>query len=480
MRVGGDDHGAVSDGADQRRDDDARDLIGGSEERIIEIVDYRAEWPERFHREKMRIEAALGPTARRVEHVGSTAVPGLAAKPIVDVMVSVDEPEDESSYLPALEDAGYVLRLREPGHRMFRTPKRDVHVHVWRAGSDDELRHLLFRDRLRVSPDDRAQYELVKRELAGQFRDMNAYADAKSEVIHKITTTARTAVSLPASLRWLEAMPAGRAWLDSLPTLVDECCKRWHLECGSPYPDSHVSLVLPVRTPPGADAVLKLQYPHAEAEHEAAALAAWGGRGAVLLLGHAPELHALLIERCVPGAYLSDVGPDGALDVLIELLPRLCVPPPPQVRSLEDEARRWATHLPDMWDKAGRPFEVALLDTALEILSTLPGSQGAQVLVHQDLHAHNVLRAQREPWLAIDPKPLAGEIEFAVAPIIRSRELGHSAGAVARRLDRLTAALGLDRERARGWAIAQTLAWAFQGTTVLPHHLNTATWLVAT
>ncbi len=226
--------------------------------------------------------------------------------------------------------------------------------------------------------------------------------------------------------------------------------------------------------------MLKLQYPDAESEHEAAALAAWGGRGAVLLLEHAPDLHALLIERCVPGTSLSDAGPDEALDVLIELLPRLCVPPPPQVRSLEDEARRWATNLPEMWDKAGRPFEVSVLNTALEVLSTLPGSQGAQVLVHQDLHAHNVLRAQREPWLVIDPKPLAGEMEFAVAPIIRGAELGHSADAVGRRLDRLTAALRLDRERARGWAIAQTLAWAFEGTTVLPHHVATAKWLIAT
>ncbi len=470
----------MSDDAGQTRDGDAGDLIGGREERIIEVVAYRPEWPERYHREKARLEAALGPTARRVEHVGSTAVPGLAAKPIVDVMVSVHDPEDESSYLPALEAAGYVLRVREPGHRMFRTPGRDVHVHVWKAGSDDEQRHLVFRDRLRASPDDRVEYEEVKRELAGQFRDMNAYVDARSAVIRKITRRRRASLSLPPSLRWLEAIPTGRAWLDSLPALLDECCKRWDLACGSPYPYSQVSLVLPVRTTLGADAVLKLQYPDAESEHEAAALAAWGGRGAVLLLEHAPDLHALLIERCVPGTSLSDAGPDEALDVLIELLPRLCVPPPPQVRSLEDEARRWATNLPEMWDKAGRPFEVSVLNTALEVLSTLPGSQGAQVLVHQDLHAHNVLRAQREPWLVIDPKPLAGEMEFAVAPIIRGAELGHSADAVGRRLDRLTAALRLDRERARGWAIAQTLAWAFEGTTVLPHHVATAKWLIAT
>jgi GrpB-like predicted nucleotidyltransferase (UPF0157 family) len=110
----------------------------------------------------------------------------LAAKPIVDVMVTVDDPDDESSYLPLLEAAGYVLRVRERGHRMFRTRELDVHVHVWRAGSDDEQRHLMFRDRLRANPRDRREYEHTKRDLATRFRDMNAYADAKSDVITRI------------------------------------------------------------------------------------------------------------------------------------------------------------------------------------------------------------------------------------------------------------------------------------------------------
>ena len=132
-------------------------------------------------------------------------------------------------------------------------------------------------------------------------------------------------------------------------------------------------------------------------------------------------------------------------------------------------------HLGGGWEA----FDVTLLDTALELLSILPPSQGVQVLVHQDLHAHNVLRARREPWLVIDPKPVSGEVEFAVAPIIRGAELGHTCDVVVRRRDRLTEALGLDRERARGWAIAQTVAWAFEGTTVLSHAVRTATWLVA-
>jgi GrpB-like predicted nucleotidyltransferase (UPF0157 family) len=167
-------------------------LIGGEEERVIEVVDYRPEWADRFSAEALRIQSAVGSAARRIEHVGSTAVPGLAAKPIVDVMVTVDDPEDETWFLVQLEGAGYQLRVREPGHRMFRTPERDVHVHIWAAGGDDEHRHLMFRDWLRSSPADRGRYERTKRELAGRYRDMNDYADAKSDLIEAIMQRARS------------------------------------------------------------------------------------------------------------------------------------------------------------------------------------------------------------------------------------------------------------------------------------------------
>lgn len=162
-------------------------LIGGREERELVLVDYVPMWATRFASERVRILEALGEVARRVEHVGSTAVPGLAAKPIVDILVAVDDPDDEDGYLDAMEGAGYELRVREPGHRMFRTPGRDVHVHVWKAGSEDERRHLLFRDWLRRAPDDRALYESVKRRFVGErFTDMNYYARAKGPVIEQI------------------------------------------------------------------------------------------------------------------------------------------------------------------------------------------------------------------------------------------------------------------------------------------------------
>ena len=118
--------------------------------------------------------------------MGSTAVPGLAAKPVVDILVTVEDPDDEQAYRPALEAAGYVLRVREPDHRMFRTPERDVHVHVWPTGCDEERRLLIFRDRLRRDEEDRAEYERAKRALAGRWRDMNYYARAKGPVVEAI------------------------------------------------------------------------------------------------------------------------------------------------------------------------------------------------------------------------------------------------------------------------------------------------------
>jgi streptomycin 6-kinase len=229
--------------------------------------------------------------------------------------------------------------------------------------------------------------------------------------------------------------------------------------------------------PAGAEAVLKIQTPHREGEHEADALVRWDGDGAVRLLAHDPEEHALLIERCVPGTPLSEVGQDAALDVFVGLLPRLWKPAGPPFRPLADEAAWWLRHLEDTWKRAGKRFERRLLDAGIEALRDLPPTKGEPVLLHQDLHGDNVLSAEREPWLAIDPKPLAGEREFGIAPIVRSFELGHSKRDVLYRFDRLTSELGLDRERARGWTIGQTIAWSFD-SAYHPTHIETVRWLL--
>lgn len=162
-------------------------LIGGPEKRAIVLVEYDPNWPTYFENERRRIQNALGEAATRIEHTGSTAVPGLAAKPIIDVLVTVADADDEGTFVPALEAAGYELRVREPGHRMLRTPTRDVHVHLWRDDDPEVHRYLRFRDRLRCSPEDRRAYEQLKRDLARfDWADLNDYADAKGPLIESL------------------------------------------------------------------------------------------------------------------------------------------------------------------------------------------------------------------------------------------------------------------------------------------------------
>jgi GrpB-like predicted nucleotidyltransferase (UPF0157 family) len=167
-------------------------LIGGREPASITIADYDPTWPERFRHLQRRVRQALPATAVSVEHIGSTSVPGLAAKPIIDMLLTVRSVDDEAAYVDALERAGFVLRVREPGHRMFRTPARDVHLHVYASDAQAVTDYLDLRDWLRDSASDRALYEATKRELAErQWSDMNHYADAKSDVVQAVLGRAR-------------------------------------------------------------------------------------------------------------------------------------------------------------------------------------------------------------------------------------------------------------------------------------------------
>lgn len=170
----------------EKRIDDAF-LIGGAEHREIVLVPYDSGWPQLYETRRQLIQAALGSTARRIEHIGSTAVPGLPAKPIIDVLVVVGDVEHEAAYLAALEAAGFVLRVREPGHRMMRTVDLGVHVHFYSEGASAIERCLTFRDRLRSSEKDHDRYAATKRELAARdWPTMNHYADAKTDVIQQI------------------------------------------------------------------------------------------------------------------------------------------------------------------------------------------------------------------------------------------------------------------------------------------------------
>jgi GrpB-like predicted nucleotidyltransferase (UPF0157 family) len=164
-------------------------------EKRIEICDYDEEWPRRFDREEQRIRVALGDAALQIEHAGSTSVPGLAAKPIIDVVLVVEDTTVEGAYVPALEAAGYVLRIREHDwfeHRMFRERETNVNLHVFSRGCEEVDKMLLFRDWLRNHEVDRELYERTKRELAQKdWKFGQEYANAKTAVVEEIVARAR-------------------------------------------------------------------------------------------------------------------------------------------------------------------------------------------------------------------------------------------------------------------------------------------------
>ena len=161
----------------------------------IRVVDYDPDWPRLFRREADRIRAALGQRVVQLEHVGSTSVAGLAAKPIIDILLVVPDSADEPAYVPDLEAAGYRLVIREPEwfqHRCFKGPDTNVNLHVYSPGCPEIERYLAFRERLRGHPEDRAHYQRVKRELAERdWTYVQEYADAKAGVVEGIIARAR-------------------------------------------------------------------------------------------------------------------------------------------------------------------------------------------------------------------------------------------------------------------------------------------------
>ena len=163
----------------------------------LNVVDYNPEWPQWYEREAARLRALLGDRIRALDHIGSTSVPGLAAKPTIDIDLSLDDSADEAAYVPILEAAGYRLTIREPDwheHRLFRVPDTDINLHVWTVGSPEAKRHLIFRDRLRENEADRRAYEahkraIVEREYAYVFQ----YNNDKAELLREILARALAA-----------------------------------------------------------------------------------------------------------------------------------------------------------------------------------------------------------------------------------------------------------------------------------------------
>jgi streptomycin 6-kinase len=257
-------------------------------------------------------------------------------------------------------------------------------------------------------------------------------------------------LQLPQALREEWAREAD--WLAGLPGLAAECAERWGLDLEEPVDTPH-SLVVPA-----GDVVLKLNAPsHFEADHEADALERWGGNAAVRLVARDDERRALVIERCRPGTRLWDADADEPA-VVCALLDRLPADPgdPHAFGLLADEAARWAVEVPRRYDLGGRPFERSLLDYAVGVFCS--ADPGAAYLANQDLHGGNVLRAEREPWLVIDPKPLAGERELDGVGLLRNAAPD---GAALRRWLAALTELGLDDERLRGWGVAHALAWGW-------------------
>ncbi|PZF58742.1 hydroxyurea phosphotransferase [Curtobacterium sp. MCSS17_008] len=260
--------------------------------------------------------------------------------------------------------------------------------------------------------------------------------------------------------------PTEQDWRVSVPGLVRRAVERWDLLPGAPFPGGSVSHVLPVRTPDGADAVLKLSLPHREAEHEAAALACWDGCGAARLLAVDPDdPFVLLLERCDPGTPLAerdDLPAAERLQTAAGLLTRLWaagVPDDAPFESVADVTAEWATLVESRMRDLAPPFDPGLVRHGVDLLRTLPGGAGRSAIVHGDANPGNVLAASREPWLVIDPKPMVGDPAYDLCPLVvqvddpfRAADPQHT---VRERITLLAGSTGEPPERIAAWCTAR-------------------------
>jgi streptomycin 6-kinase len=276
-------------------------------------------------------------------------------------------------------------------------------------------------------------------------------------------------IQVPPGLAQQRALgPAWGTWLDRLPALAAAVLDEWELSLDGAPQHGFCSLVLPVTSGDGP-AALKLGFDgDEESDHEALALQHWGGRGVVRLLRADPGRRALLLER-LHSRDLANVGELEACDVVAGLYGRIRRAAPPQLRTVTSYVERWVASLAELPRDA--PVPRRLVEQALHLARDLvadPASTG--VLVHGDLHHHNVLAADREPWLVIDPKPMSGDQHYEPAPMLwncweRVVATGDVRGAVRRRFHTLVDGAGLDEERARDWVVVRMVLnahWAIE------------------
>lgn len=255
-------------------------------------------------------------------------------------------------------------------------------------------------------------------------------------------------------------------WREELPARLERLSATWEVELGPPFePGGVTAWVAPAGRGDGTSAVVKVVIPHREATHEAAALTAWDGGGAVRLLAHEPAEHALLLERCDPGTPLSELDdPEEIVDVAAGVLRRLWTAPTEGAfEPLADVAGWFAGLVLDRHQRVRHPLPAAIVERAVEVLRTLPASADRAVLLHHDFHPGNVLRAERG-WLAIDPKPQVGDPAFdPVQLVLQSSDpllADDPPSVVERRVHRLAELLDVDPGRLAAWGLARCVEWS--------------------
>ncbi|MET7368800.1 aminoglycoside phosphotransferase family protein [Streptomyces sp. NPDC005566] len=259
----------------------------------------------------------------------------------------------------------------------------------------------------------------------------------------------------------------GAAWLAVLPTVVDELLARWDCVPDGEVMHGGVGIIVPVRRRDGGAAVLKVSFPHPGNVHEPDAFAVWGGRGAVLLHERYDESFAMLLER-VRASTLAEVEDDDeVVTVAGRLSRRLAVPAPPGLPRLRGLAESWEEQLRKDAEELTHALSPYVVDTAVATVREL-GRVQPDTLVHGDLHGGNILRADREPWLAVDPKGYAGDPAYDGGTLLTSRALTMFGAddlhrAVLRALDAFAEAAELDRVRVRRWAQLHAVQAAFWG-----------------